>query len=95
MFPKKKRVKNRKLLDSYREKRCLIDQGCMGVVCAHHITSVGAGGGDSVDNLLPVCAKHHNEIHMSQIKFMEKYPIYIRFLRALDRFDVIEKLYSK
>lgn len=35
---------------------------CSGKTHAHHVTTRGAGGGD--DETVPLCAKHHDEIHM-------------------------------
>lgn len=33
----------------------------------HHITSKGAGGGDTKENLICLCRKHHNMTHGAQI----------------------------
>ncbi len=42
----------------------------------HHVKSRGAGGGDTADNLMPLCAEHHREIHQIGPSGMgEKYPI--------------------
>ncbi len=43
-------------------------------VDVHHIKSRGAGGGDTVDNVIPLCRSHHTEIHkIGPTKMMEKY----------------------
>lgn len=34
---------------------------CFGKMHAHHVTTRGAGGGD--EQVVPLCAKHHDEIH--------------------------------
>lgn len=40
-----------------------------------HIKTRGAGGGDDIDNLQPLCREHHQERHTIGIKtFMNKYP---------------------
>ena len=40
----------------------------------HHVVTRGAGGGDTVDNLISLCVKHHSEIHrIGNERFREKY----------------------
>lgn len=45
---------------------CIVAQrggdGCSGRVEGHHVKSVGAGGEDEC-NEVPVCVRHHNQIH--------------------------------
>ncbi len=38
----------------------------------HHIRSRGAGGGDELENLLPLCRQHHVEWHTIGGKSMTK-----------------------
>ena len=33
----------------------------------HHIVRKSRGGGDNVQNLAPLCRKHHNEVHQYKI----------------------------
>lgn len=75
-YPKPKRIKNRKLLDSFHDKACVINNyGCSGQVSGHHIQSKGAGGPDVAENILALCHWHHVEIHkIGSSKFIEKYP---------------------
>jgi len=73
MFPKKKRVINKKVLDRVRKLPC--------VVCGSkaddvdHIKTVGSGGNDSEDNLWPMCRSHHQQKHLLGLKRLcDKYP---------------------
>lgn len=63
MIPKKKRIINRELLDSYHSKPCIINKGCMGQVVAHHIKTKGSGGDDIENNLWALCMLHHKILH--------------------------------
>lgn len=57
----------------YRNMPCIACRCFEGVV-AHHIKTRGAGGSDEVENLMPVCQKHHLEIHQhGLVRFAEKY----------------------
>ncbi len=38
---------------------------CVGKMHAHHVTTRGAGGGD--ETCVPLCAKHHDEIHVKGV----------------------------
>jgi Protein of unknown function (DUF968). len=40
---------------------CLIGFGCLGDIISHHTKSVGSGGSDYT--CVPLCMKHHNEVH--------------------------------
>lgn len=47
--------------------------GCTGVVAGHHRKTVGAGGKDA-SNEVPLCTKHHTEVHtMGETRFEAKY----------------------
>lgn len=60
-FPKPSRIKNRKLLDEIKKEQC--------IVCGNpetdpaHLQSVGAGGGDTEDGVIPLCRIHHKLQH--------------------------------
>lgn len=74
MFTKPKRVVDKTLLATYRNKPCIINKGCFGEVAGHHLRTVGSGGGDVADNLIPLCQKHHTEIHaIGHYTFTNKY----------------------
>lgn len=72
MIEKPKRKKDKKLLESYRLKSCLV---CQTVPSdPHHIKSRGSGGDDSPENICPLCRKHHSEIHQIGLnRMLEKY----------------------
>lgn len=87
-FPKKKRISNPKLLNIIRNMQCLL--------CPtwpsdpHHVTSKGAGGHDTGDNVVNLCRAHHNEIHQIGVKtFATKHKRFMRWLREHDRDDVL------
>lgn len=85
------RKTDKKFVDSYREKPCVVCFTTYQTV-AHHITSRGAGGGDTKDNLMPVCFTHHRMIHDKGNAFMIKtFKQYEQFLIDLGRQDVIDR----
>lgn len=72
-YPKRKRVVDKKLLKEVRELGCLI---CGRVEEVHHRKTRGAGGGDVLENLMPLCRSHHVEIgQIGETKFLIKYNI--------------------
>lgn len=74
LFPKNKRIKDRKLLQEIRGQECAV-KGCFRKGMPAHIRSVGAGGDDVPENLVPLCADHHIRQHAMGWKvFKEKHP---------------------
>ena len=71
-FPKPKRKKNRKLLNSFKNKPCVICGNTLTTV-AHHIKTKGARGDDSETNLYALCWVHHAEVHRGAKTFKKKY----------------------
>lgn len=76
---KPSRVRDPKLLARVREGRC--------VVCGvrgsdpDHIQTRGAGGGDTEDNLVPLCRKHHIQRHArGWSRFVELHPFLVDVL---------------
>mgnify|MGYP001570931005 CR=1 FL=1 len=89
---KQKRIKNTALIKQIKEREvCVV---CLKTpVDLDHITTVGAGGGDTYSNLMPLCRLDHSTRHSKGIKHMiEKYPRYKDWLIRNERFDVFEKL---
>ena len=73
MLAKKKRIQNRRLLDSYHLMRCC-ECGREGCDPAH-AKSKGSGGDDIKENVIPLCRKHHTEQHkIGVVTFAKKYP---------------------
>jgi len=59
----------------------------------HHVTSVGAGGSDEPDNLMPLCRKHHVQVHTEGwSKMCKKWPGVKQWLWLHERHDVLKKL---
>jgi len=70
--PKPSRVKNRMLLDTYHRLAC--STGCGVLSDPAHIKSRGAGGGDVVENVMPLCREHHTEQHsLGWKRFSQRY----------------------
>lgn len=92
LFEKKKRIQNRELLDYIKSQRCLIFNGCRGPVDPSHVTTRGAGGDDTPDNVMPLCRKHHNEWGWSAVKFIQKYPVARRWLESHNRWDFLDRV---
>ncbi len=87
------RVKNKQLKESFRSQPCLICDSTETTV-GHHVTTVGAGGGDTTDNLMPLCHIHHAEIHSSRTsrkEFFEKYLEARQWAEYHERFDLVEE----
>jgi 5-methylcytosine-specific restriction endonuclease McrA len=61
VFPKPKRTKDRKLLDSYFDRVCVAcnSKGAE----AHHVRSKAANGPDESWNLMALCRQDHTHIH--------------------------------
>lgn len=73
MFPKPKRITDRRLLDSYHNKPCVICGKTEGTV-AHHVKTRGSAGNDVRDNLRALCVTHHQEVHsQGTLTFAKKY----------------------
>lgn len=74
-FPKPTRKKDRRALDTIKAGTCL--------ACSRpaddpdHIRTRGAGGGDTVENVAPLCREHHAERHHRGVRHMwTKYPMF-------------------
>lgn len=91
---KTKRIENKELIKSIKEQSCLICN--KSPVDVHHLTTKGAGGDDVESNLVPICRKHHSELHQYGLgKFSWKYPRIKEFLVKMKRFDLLDKIYKK
>lgn len=72
LFPKPKRLKDKKALAKVRKVPCLACGSKK--VDVHHIKSRKTGGPDIDWNILPTCRWHHNEVHsIGLAKFADKY----------------------
>lgn len=72
MHPKPKSIKDKSLLDSFKERYCLVTnrRGAE----AHHVITRGAGGPDEEWNLMPLSRQAHAEVHQIGLnKFARKY----------------------
>lgn len=84
-FPKQVRIRNNATLNEIRKKPCA---ACRrpGPSDPHHVKSRGAGGGDTSDNLLPLCRRCHQEWHRIGIEsFTEKYPAIQRWRKEVGK----------
>lgn len=59
---------------------------------AHHVTTRGAGGGDTPTNVMPLCSFHHRLWHFKGPGYMiENFKGVLYWLEFAERFDVIER----
>jgi hypothetical protein len=73
MFPKIKRVVNRKLLDEVKTRPCFVCRYRPTDPC--HIISRGSGGPDEPYNVISLCRKHHQLHHsLGWFKMCEEHP---------------------
>ncbi len=57
--------------------------GCSGGVDVHHISTRGAGGDDSLENMICLCRRHHNMAHyglISRGKLREILQLYWKYI---------------
>lgn len=90
-FPKQKRVVNQKVLDEARRQpcRCCNSPGAD----PHHVTSRKAGGGDTHDNVIPLCRKHHVMWHKEGVgRMYDKFQGVRDWLWIMRRTDVVDKI---
>jgi hypothetical protein len=87
-FPKPTRKRDPKAIERVRKQAC---QACAARPAhAHHVTTRGAGGGDTKNNLMPLCFEHHAEWHNTGPSFMiARYPRVKEWLIDHDRFDLL------
>lgn len=79
MFPKPKRVVDKKFLATFKAMPCLVCGGKPSE--GDHIKTKGAGGGDEAFNVWPQCRHHHSERHrIGLTSFVEKYASARRWL---------------
>jgi 5-methylcytosine-specific restriction endonuclease McrA len=63
----KNRVKEVFLRDRYQCQICK-NTFLLNFLCPHHIKSIGAGGGDDLENLITLCKKCHIDLHNGNVK---------------------------
>jgi hypothetical protein len=93
---KSKRIVDRALLEAVRKQPCTVGLNCYGPVAAHHVTTRGAGGGDTQDNVMPLCVRHHQMIHLAGYKSSwEENPGILAWLTLNGRDDIIQRALSR
>lgn len=88
---KPKRIVDESVLENARRQpcRCCNRKG----VDPHHVTSVGAMGDDTYDNVIPLCREHHVMWHKEGLGAMyRKFQGVRDWLWIMQRHDVVEKL---
>lgn len=90
---KQKRIVNKAFLKSCRGKPCVVSNNeCFGQTVGHHVTSVGAGGNDTPDNVVVLCVYHHRLIHdKPNSDFIKKYKSFHLWLIQNQREDILDK----
>jgi len=86
-FEKPIRIKNDNLLMQIAAMPCV---ECGRMAEPHHITSRGAGGGDIIENLIPLCRFHHSEWHqIGSCRMVDKYEKIFNYLIKYNRYDIL------
>ena len=85
-YPKHIRIKDPKMaaLVRQRDGQCLYGLkfglgDCGGILHAHHIKCRGAGGDDVKENMISLCAKHHDQAHWGKISKVVLYALLTLF----------------
>lgn len=95
---KKSLQKEKRLIDKQFQEivewQSCVACGKIGPNDAHHVTSRGAGGGDTWNNLMPLCREHHAQWHQEGISRMLKYPRLRSWLYLHGRKDIIDRAES-
>ncbi len=66
MFPKPKRIKDKKAIEAARKPFCEVCRKCNRTT-VHHIKTVGSGGDDVPENLISLCVVCHTKAHHGEI----------------------------
>lgn len=89
MFPKQKRIVNKKLISKLQKLDC-VACGKPGPNDVHHLTTKAAGGNDTKQNLLTLCRICHCFNHtMGNRAFASKFFNVKLWLIDNERFDII------
>jgi 5-methylcytosine-specific restriction endonuclease McrA len=71
--PKIVRISDKSAIEQVRNREGVCMYGlatretCSGGLDVHHIKSKGSGGGDTLENMITLCRKHHNMFHNGNI----------------------------
>lgn len=83
--PKGIRIEDKEAIERVRKRDgvCLagliLKDGCVSGFDVHHIVHRGAGGGDTLDNMICLCRKHHNAAHSGALSIQKLREILTRF----------------
>lgn len=94
MFPKPRRIIDEDLLDDVRSLPCIACEPGeqRSQTDPDHLTTRGAGGGDTDVNCWPLCRDHHRERHAKGLRHMfTKYPSCRYWLELAGRTDILER----
>jgi hypothetical protein len=85
VLEKKTRIVDESALEEVRKLPCLAcdmsREERIRFIFDNHVRSRGSGGDDVPENLMPLCARHHAEIHqVGTIKMASKYSIVRQWL---------------
>ena len=97
LFPKRKRIVNRQIIEEIKSYGCVVSNiECISPIDAHHLTTVGAGGDDVAENLIPLCRLHHQLLHNIGTPEMAKRYIKVKaYLIYRNRHELLESKYEK
>jgi hypothetical protein len=91
---KRKRIVSRVLLEEIRAMSCLV---CGRMGCdPSHVTSVGAGGNDTEDNVMPLCRDCHQRWHfLGAFTFSIHHPPVLEWFFRHRRVDFLVSAYER
>ena len=89
MIGKSNIPRRKKYLDHIKKQGCTVRRECVGDIAAHHMETGGMGIKCSDFKTLPLCMRHHAELHsIGRRSFVRKYDIdeYFEMSRKLENF---------
>jgi len=89
---KKKRFKSKENINATKKLPCVINNcECKPPMTPDHIITKGSGGGDTLNNLMPLCMYHHVMKGAKGIVYMaDNYPRYYEALKERNLLDMLE-----
>lgn len=92
-FFKEKRIVDQKLIQRLQKKPCVVCGSDNGLNDVHHVTTRGAGGGDTKSNCITLCRTHHQMWHHLGACYMAKtFERVTIWLQQNNRSDILSRI---
>jgi hypothetical protein len=90
---KRKRIEDRHLLDQVKAEDCM---ACRNYPCdPAHVRSKGAGGPDTLWNVIPLCRScHHFQHQLGWKVFFDRWPLLWVFMQSIGWYWLDDKLWN-